>query len=231
MNRSANVGAALAAAILLTTAACSTEGGSGSGTGGTGISTGGAVGSGGSNGAGGTGNGTGGHAGAGGVSGTGGQITTGAGGVSASGAERPVRVGSGLGVAGRTGTGGLSATGGAAGAAAGSGGVTGSGGLAGGGGQATRARTVQPFDTSWLFHYGDATGASATTFAGHSLADGERPARLEHRRPDPPANPFSQTAATTGRGGYVPSGIAWYRKHFTLPQCRQDSACSSSSTA
>ena len=38
--------------------------------------------------------------------------------------------------------------------------------------------------------------------------------------PNPPANPFSSTAATTGRGGYVPSGIAWYRKHFTLSQYR-----------
>ncbi|MES1209209.1 MAG: glycoside hydrolase family 2 TIM barrel-domain containing protein, partial [Pseudomonadota bacterium] len=30
--------------------------------------------------------------------------------------------------------------------------------------------------------------------------------------------PFSMTAATTGRGGYLPSGIGWYRKHFTVPQ-------------
>jgi hypothetical protein len=32
----------------------------------------------------------------------------------------------------------------------------------------------------------------------------------------PPANPFSTSAATTGRGAWVTSGIAWYRKHFTL---------------
>jgi beta-galactosidase len=35
---------------------------------------------------------------------------------------------------------------------------------------------------------------------------------------NPPADPFSQSAATTGRGGYLPSGIGWYRKHFTLTQ-------------
>ena len=35
--------------------------------------------------------------------------------------------------------------------------------------------------------------------------------------PNPPANPFSESAATTGRGAYAPSGIGWYRKHFTLP--------------
>jgi len=29
--------------------------------------------------------------------------------------------------------------------------------------------------------------------------------------------PFDSGAATTGRGGYVPSGIGWYRNHFTLP--------------
>jgi len=31
--------------------------------------------------------------------------------------------------------------------------------------------------------------------------------------PNPPANPFAQSAPSTGRGGYLPSGIGWYRKH------------------
>ena len=209
MNRSANVGAALAAAILLATAGCSTGGGSGSGTGGSGTSSGGAVGSGGSTGSGGTGNATGGRV------GTGGQITTGAGGASSSGGA-PGSGGNGSGFAGTTGTGGSSATGGAAGAATGSGGVTGLGGVTGGGG--ARVRTVQAFDTNWLFHYGDATGASAATFADTGWRTLNVPHDWSIEGPNPPANPFSQTAATSGRGAYVPSGIAWYRKHFTLPQ-------------
>ena len=215
MNRSAHVGAVLAAAILLVTAGCSTEGGSGSGTGGSGTSSGGAVGSGGSNGSGGTGNATGGRVGTGGLSGTGGQITTGAGGASSSGGA-PGSGGSGSGVAGTTGTGGSSATGGAAGAVTGSGGVTGLGGVTGGGG--ARVRTVQSFDTSWLFHYGDATGASAATFADAGWRSLNVPHDWSIEGPSPPANPFSQTAASSGRGGYAPSGIGWYRKHFTLPQ-------------
>jgi beta-galactosidase len=214
MNRSANVGAALAAAMLLATAGCSTEGGSGSGTGGSGTSSGGVVGSGGSNGTGGTGNGTGGRIGAGGLTGTGGQITTGTGGANASGGAQGSG-GSGSGVAGTTGTGGSSATGGAAGAAPGSGGVS---GMGGGAGQAGRVRTVQPFDTNWLFHYGDATGASGATLADTGWRSLNVPHDWSIEGPNPPTNPFSQSAASSGRGGYAPSGIGWYRKHFTLPQ-------------
>ena len=216
MNRSAHVGAALVAAILFATAGCSTDGGSGSGTGGSGTSSGGTVGSGGSNGTGGAGTGAGGRAGTGGLSGTGGQIPTGAGGASASGGA-PGLGGNGTGFAGTTGAGG-SATGGTAGAGPGTGGLSGSGGSGGGAGLGSRVRTVQAFDTNWLFHYGDATGASAATFADTGWRSLNVPHDWSIEGPNPPANPFSQTAATTGRGAYVPSGIAWYRKHFTLPQ-------------
>jgi len=34
--------------------------------------------------------------------------------------------------------------------------------------------------------------------------------------PNPPANPFLSSAPTTGYGAYAPSGISWYRKHFSL---------------
>ena len=51
------------------------------------------------------------------------------------------------------------------------------------------------------------------------MAEPERSARPGPSKVRPwPASPFSGTAATPGRGSFVPSGVAWYRKHFTLPQ-------------
>jgi beta-galactosidase len=81
-----------------------------------------------------------------------------------------------------------------------------------------RARTILPFDTGWLFNYGDATGADAATFADSGWRTLDVPHDWSIEGPMPPANPFSMGAATTGRGAYAPSGIGWYRKHFTLPQ-------------
>jgi beta-galactosidase len=75
-----------------------------------------------------------------------------------------------------------------------------------------------PFDASWLYHNGDATGASGTTFADSAWTSLSVPHDWAIEGTNPPANPFSATAATTGRGAWVASGIAWYRKHFTLPQ-------------
>ena len=73
------------------------------------------------------------------------------------------------------------------------------------------------FDQGWLYHNGDATGASGTTFADSSWKSLSVPHDWAIEGTNPPAVPFSATAATTGRGGWVASGIAWYRKHFTLP--------------
>ena len=33
--------------------------------------------------------------------------------------------------------------------------------------------------------------------------------------------PFDQNAPTLGNGGYLPAGVGWYRKHFTLPAALQ----------
>jgi beta-galactosidase len=127
--------------------------------------------------------------------------------------------------------GGMSAAGGniAGGAVqggAGSGGDTGTsggitvaskGGSGGGGGATTlppignRVRIIMPLDRNWLFNKGDATGADQAAFAD----SGWRPVSVPHDWAI--EGPFDQNAATTGRGGYVPSGIGWYRTHFTLP--------------
>jgi beta-galactosidase len=129
-----------------------------------------------------------------------------------------------------TGSGGTGSSG-AAGADGGSGsGGTSDGGAAGEGGSTgttvgnpptalpNRVRTILPFDTGWLFNYGDATGAQAATFADTAWRTVNVPHDWSIEGPMPPANPFSETAATTGRGAYAPSGIGWYRRHFTLPQ-------------
>ena len=81
-----------------------------------------------------------------------------------------------------------------------------------------RVRTVLPFDAGWLFNYGDAAGADAATFADTGWRTVNVPHDWSIEGPMPPANPFSMSAATTGRGAYAPSGISWYRKHFTLAQ-------------
>lgn len=74
-----------------------------------------------------------------------------------------------------------------------------------------RVRTIMQLDKSWLFNKGDATGADQTAFADTAW----RKVNLPHDWAI--EGPFDSGAATTGRGAYVPSGIAWYRNHFTLP--------------
>lgn len=87
----------------------------------------------------------------------------------------------------------------------------------GGPGKSTNsARTIIPFDAGWLFYIGDPAGAIGTTFADTSWRSVNVPHDWAIEGAAPPANPFSESATTTGRGAYAPSGVAWYRKHFTL---------------
>jgi beta-galactosidase len=109
------------------------------------------------------------------------------------------------------------------------GGTTGVGGASGGatGGSGTispdRVRTIQSFDDDWLFNYGDAAGADGATFADTAWRQLSVPHDWAIEGPNPPADPFSQDAPSTGRGAYLPSGIGWYRKHFTVAQNLADS--------
>jgi beta-galactosidase len=68
-----------------------------------------------------------------------------------------------------------------------------------------------PLDKNWLFNKGDATGANSATLAD----SGWRPVNLPHDWSV--EGPFDPNAPMTGRGGYLASGIGWYRNHFTLP--------------
>jgi len=117
-----------------------------------------------------------------------------------------------------TASGGTISSGGAAGGTTGPGGAA--GGATGGGGSIgpSRVRTIQAFNDNWLFNYGDASGADATAFADTAWRRLSVPHDWAIEGPNPPADPFSQNAPSTGRGAYLPSGIGWYRKHFTLDQ-------------
>ncbi|MBN1307710.1 MAG: T9SS type A sorting domain-containing protein [Chitinispirillaceae bacterium] len=72
-------------------------------------------------------------------------------------------------------------------------------------------RTVTPFDKEWLFYKGDASGADKPGFADASWRSLDVPHDWSIE------GPFDENAPTTGYGGYLPAGIGWYRKHFTLP--------------
>ncbi|MDP8998897.1 MAG: hypothetical protein M3O46_02170, partial [Myxococcota bacterium] len=75
-----------------------------------------------------------------------------------------------------------------------------------------RVRTLLSFDNGWLFFKGDAPGADQPAFADTAW----RALTVPHDWSI--EGPFDMAAPTTGRGGYLPSGVGWYRKHFTLPQ-------------
>ena len=75
----------------------------------------------------------------------------------------------------------------------------------------TYARVIQPFDLHWLFTKGDAPGAEQTGFDDASWQKVNVPHDWSIEGPFDPNNP-------TGRGGaYLPCGISWYRKDFSLP--------------
>ena len=78
--------------------------------------------------------------------------------------------------------------------------------------EAGRVRSVIPFDTDWLFNKGDAAGAEQVAFADTAWRGLSVPHDWSIE------GPFAENAPSTGRGGYLPSGIAWYRKHFSLAQ-------------
>ncbi|MDX3189663.1 glycoside hydrolase family 2 TIM barrel-domain containing protein [Streptomyces sp. MN03-5084-2B] len=81
---------------------------------------------------------------------------------------------------------------------------------------AGQARTVTDFDAGWLFNYGDASGAGGASYNDGGWRKLSVPHDWSIEGKNPPASPFSQSAPSTGRGGYLPSGIGWYRKHFSL---------------
>src|SRR5262249_31957630 len=81
-------------------------------------------------------------------------------------------------------------------------------------------RTVKLFDDDWLFFKGDAEGAQDVSF------DDSAWRKLDVPHDWSIEGPFDQNAPTGGAGGYLPGGIGWYRKHFSLPaDCKAKRVC------
>ena len=70
---------------------------------------------------------------------------------------------------------------------------------------------TQSFDGGWRFKKGDAPGAEQPQF------DDSNWRRINVPHDWSIEGPFSETNKTGGAGGFLPSGVAWYRKAFTLP--------------
>jgi beta-galactosidase len=77
---------------------------------------------------------------------------------------------------------------------------------------AADARVVMPFDADWRFHKGDAPGAELAAF------DDSKWRILNVPHDWSIEGPFAASNPTGGSGGFLPAGIGWYRKHFTLPE-------------
>ena len=79
-------------------------------------------------------------------------------------------------------------------------------------GAAADARVTENFDSNWLFLKANTPGAEPSDFN-----------YAEWRKLDLPHDwsiegPFAETNLTGGAGAFLPSGVGWYRKHFTLPE-------------
>jgi beta-galactosidase len=76
------------------------------------------------------------------------------------------------------------------------------------------ARQILSMDSDWLFKLGDVQGAEQISFDDN----GWRKLDLPHDWSiEDQSGGFRQDAPTGGAGGYVPAGIGWYRRHFTIP--------------
>ena len=73
------------------------------------------------------------------------------------------------------------------------------------------ARITTSFDPDWRFLKGDAPGAELAAFddAAWRKLDVPHDWSIE--------GPFDEKAPARGAGAFLPTGVAWYRKHFTLP--------------
>ncbi len=73
------------------------------------------------------------------------------------------------------------------------------------------ARSTTPFDRDWRFLKADAPGAEKPDFADASWRTLDVPHDWSIE------GPFDVNNPTRGAGGFLPAGVGWYRKSFTLP--------------
>ncbi|MFV3129371.1 glycoside hydrolase family 2 TIM barrel-domain containing protein [Niveispirillum sp. KHB5.9] len=76
---------------------------------------------------------------------------------------------------------------------------------------AGNAGETRDFNAGWTFAKGDIAGAESRQGAAADWAKVDLPHDWAI------AGPFDVNAPATGSGGFLPTGVAWYRKSFTLP--------------
>jgi len=82
--------------------------------------------------------------------------------------------------------------------------------------QTAPARIRETFDFEWKFFKGDAAGAQQPEFNDSAWKSVELPHDWSIE------GPFAENEPTGGPGGYVPTGVGWYRKRFRLPESYGD---------
>ena len=77
---------------------------------------------------------------------------------------------------------------------------------------AQEGRETHSMDFNWKFHYGDVESGESPVLddSGWRSLDLPHDWSIEAE--------FDQEAPAGGRGGYLPGGIAWYRKTFNMPE-------------
>jgi beta-galactosidase len=79
-------------------------------------------------------------------------------------------------------------------------------------GAPSTTRSRDSFDAGWRFVHDDSTGAQAPTFNDSTWRVLDLPHDWSIE------GPFDEKAPSGGTGGYLPTGIGWYRKRFRLPE-------------
>jgi beta-galactosidase len=77
---------------------------------------------------------------------------------------------------------------------------------------AQKTRQINSFDPDWRFLKGNAAGAEKTEFNDSSWKTVDVPHDWSIE------GPFDEKNPTGAGGGYAPSGVSWYRKHFTVSE-------------
>ena len=77
-------------------------------------------------------------------------------------------------------------------------------------------RIRESFDFGWKFRRGDVSGAQNRNHPDVEWETVDLPHDWSIK------GPFSEKEPSGGPGGYLPTGIGWYRKHFSLPQLYKD---------
>jgi beta-galactosidase len=77
-------------------------------------------------------------------------------------------------------------------------------------------RIRESFDFGWKFIKGDIPGAHQPSFSDTDWRNLDLPHDWSIE------GPYGEKEPAAGSGGYLPTGIGWYRKHFRLPATHKD---------